>query len=87
MYLEKMLHDLSDKKNKLSLYLPGLWLDHKTPSPIKIDYPTFISSRIEEILNQKNQRKHTPLPDWTEMPSFTICSSGFFQPMITIRME
>ena len=65
MYLEKMLHDLSGKKNKLSLYLPGLWLNHKTPGPTKVDYPTFLSSRIEEILSQKNQHNHTSRSDWT----------------------
>lgn len=66
MYLEKILHDLTIKENDTELFIPGLWLDHKTSEPIQIKYASFLADCIKEILNDKIKYSYKSENDWTK---------------------
>ncbi len=65
IHLEKILQELSTKKDSYKVYVPCLWFNHKDTGFIEVEYASFLAEKINEILHTRNQGK-TSNKNWTK---------------------
>ncbi len=63
-YLENILETLAQKKEIISFFVPGIWLNCENNSRVKINYHDFLTDRILEILKFPGT-KSKKISGWT----------------------
>ena len=63
-YLENILETLAQKKELISIFVPGSWLNHENNSLVKINFHDFLTDRIKEILKSPSAKSKN-ISAWT----------------------
>ena len=90
-YLENILENLAQKKELISIFVPGIWLNHQTNSPVKINFRDFLTDKILEILKSpaaKSKKKSAWTNDVVIYNLLLNCVGGGLLPlMVTGTMQ